>query len=51
MIEGRSKQDLVRITENDESIHLHINACLRASLLEKQEQAGSKPQLLLCTKP
>lgn len=40
MIEGRSKQVLVRITENDQSIHLHINTCLRASLLEKQEQAA-----------
>lgn len=51
MIEGRSKQVLVRITENDQSIHLHINTSLSASLLEKQEQAGSKSQPLLCTKP
>lgn len=50
MIDGRSKQALVRITENDRSIHLHINTCLRASLLEKQEQAGSNPQPFLCEK-
>lgn len=43
MIDGRSKQVLVRITETDQSIHLHINTCLGASLLKKQEQAGSNP--------